>query len=328
LTLNKDISVDVIIPCIDYDIYIDKTLSILTKSNLKTKIILISEDDKIIDKKILKNHVLKNVNISEKRNFGVSKSKSKYIAFIDSDAYPNEKWLNNAIQILETTGNDIGLITGPDIAPKKEMTFSQWIVGEAHKSFFLSGFNNFRKNAFKKNYLVRMASSCNMVMKRNVYNEIGGMNEKVYIGEDIDFCLRIRSKYKILYSHNTLIYHRPRNFLKFLFQRLIYGFGVFKLINFSNINLTKMYFGPFLFLIGSFLLLLLYFFSNNYLFILLLLSKYIIVFLETIKISKNKLYSPIIFIVVLSGIFSFAIGSMISFLNMNFKLKEIYRNRD
>ena len=42
-----------------------------------------------------------NVNISTKRNLAAYKSKSDFLAFIDSDAYPVKEWLSNSLNIFK-----------------------------------------------------------------------------------------------------------------------------------------------------------------------------------------------------------------------------------
>ena len=38
--------------------------------------------------------------MSKKRNIGVKNTKTEYIAFIDSDAYPNDNWITNGEKLL------------------------------------------------------------------------------------------------------------------------------------------------------------------------------------------------------------------------------------
>ena len=95
-------------------------------------------------KEITKDIILKKINMSKKRNIGVSLSKTKYVAFLDSDCYPTKNWIYNAIKILKKNKN-IGLITGPDF-PFSNQTGFQKTIGIAHKSFILSGSKIFRKS--------------------------------------------------------------------------------------------------------------------------------------------------------------------------------------
>ena len=67
---------------------------------VKVKIYVVS--DKKINKKF-KNTIFKSVgkiNMSQKRNIAVSIANNKYIAFLDSDCYPSDNWLINAINAL------------------------------------------------------------------------------------------------------------------------------------------------------------------------------------------------------------------------------------
>jgi cellulose synthase/poly-beta-1,6-N-acetylglucosamine synthase-like glycosyltransferase len=46
----------------------------------------------------------------------VKSAKTKYLAFIDSDAYPSEGWIENSLKFLKN--KQIGIIAGPHIDPK------------------------------------------------------------------------------------------------------------------------------------------------------------------------------------------------------------------
>ena len=52
-------------------------------------------------------------NMSAKRNIGANLADTKYLAFLDSDAYPNKDWFSNAKVLLENDSS-LGIITGPD----------------------------------------------------------------------------------------------------------------------------------------------------------------------------------------------------------------------
>ena len=50
------------------------------------------------------------VNVSEKRNIGIKLTKTEYIVFIDSDAYPEHPWLNNIEKIFKVNVTKINII--------------------------------------------------------------------------------------------------------------------------------------------------------------------------------------------------------------------------
>ena len=61
--------------------------------------------------------------ISEKRNIGANSCDSKYLAFIDSDAYPKHKWLDHVLNSFKKL-EDVKVIGGPNLSPSnKEFSF-------------------------------------------------------------------------------------------------------------------------------------------------------------------------------------------------------------
>ena len=92
--------VNIIIPAIKLDDELLKCLREINKIKYSNFFVTIVLDYEIKNKlpklkyKINKMIVGK-VNMSKKRNLAAKKFKSKFIAFIDSDAYPNKNWLKN-----------------------------------------------------------------------------------------------------------------------------------------------------------------------------------------------------------------------------------------
>ena len=58
-----------------------------------------------------------NKSIGYKRNIAVKHSKTKYVCFIDSDAYPNTPWLNSVDSTFSKYKN-VGAVGGPNLSPK------------------------------------------------------------------------------------------------------------------------------------------------------------------------------------------------------------------
>ncbi len=108
------------------------------------------------------------INMSEKRNEAVKFCNEKYIAFIDSDAYPSQKWLLNGIVYLKNK-KKVGLVSGPDLPFPNESGWKR-IIGISHKSFLLSGSKTFRKN-IKQELFCNHVSSCNMIMKKKTLSK-------------------------------------------------------------------------------------------------------------------------------------------------------------
>ncbi len=264
--------------------------------------------------------------MSIKRNYAVRRVKEKFIAFIDSDAYPSKKWLYNGIKLLKQN-KKVGMVTGPDLPFKNQSHWSN-IISQAHKSFLLSGSKNFRKS-LKKKMFCDQASSCNMIMKKDVYNKVKGMDESIYIGEDKDLCDRINKISKILYSPNILIYHKTRDFVPFLLQRFSYGTCLFDIIKnnkFFSFN-NFQYFVPMLILLFYIILPLGIQFnilSKILIFFLFFLNG--IILIESLKVSLNPFKASKIFLIIKLNIIMFGLGSLLNFIGIK-NIKKIYTKR-
>ena len=98
--------VNIIIPAIRLNNELLKCLKEINKINYSNFFVTIVLDHQIKNKlpklkyKVNKLIVGK-INMSKKRNMAVRKFKSKYIAFIDSDACPNKNWLKLGIKYLK-----------------------------------------------------------------------------------------------------------------------------------------------------------------------------------------------------------------------------------
>ena len=74
----------------------------------------------------------------------------------------------------------------------------------------------------KSNFYV---PSCNLFVKRDIFGEVGGFKKGMHVGEDVDFCWRMRQAgYSLLYLPLGAVHHKHRNNLwKMLTRRLEYG---------------------------------------------------------------------------------------------------------
>lgn len=114
----KDKLVSVIVPVYRVEKYINRCIdSILEQTYKKLEIILIDDgsDDKCpeicdeygkMDSRIKVIHKL-NGGLSEARNIGIDSSKGEYVAFVDSDDYLHERYIEIMYSIAEQTQSDI-----------------------------------------------------------------------------------------------------------------------------------------------------------------------------------------------------------------------------
>ncbi|MCX8096158.1 MAG: glycosyltransferase [Spirochaetes bacterium] len=160
--------------------------------------------------------------INEKVQVGVEASDGEIIALTDDDAYPRSDWLKNAVNII-LKDESIGAVGGPGLIPPDEPFWSR-ISGNIHASFVMSG--SARKRIIptsNKEHFDDELTGVNMVMRKSVFNEIGGYKDTFgfYSGEDTLLCRKIRMNgYKLVYSPNVVVFHHRRKLFFDHFKQL------------------------------------------------------------------------------------------------------------
>ena len=321
---------NVIIPSIKIDNYLNNCLEKLQKQSYKNFYVTI-----ILDQKgsLIKNYRFKvkklitgKVNMSKKRNIGAKKYPCDYIAFLDSDAYPNSKWLENANIYYNSNKNHV--IGGPNIPFPKE-TKSEILSHYCKRSFFINGHLAYRKYLSKDRYIDDWLESCNFFINRNSYLKISGMDEKIYIGEDQNFFKKLHNKYplKIYFTKKLFVYHKDRNIINFLKQRFCFGLDVFNGVNFKNGLKGMMVLLPFLTLS-----ILIVFFVSSFDFKLKLHTIFIFIFIFSLLVylevkdyvKKVPLFFVIFYIILANVIYGAA--GFLTFIGLrNFIERKIYR---
>lgn len=167
--------------------------------------------------------------IAAKRNLGVASTSSRYLAFIDSDAYPAPGWLCNAVRLLD---GDAALAAagGPNVSPPDQPAWEA-AVGLAHRSVLVDGWWRFRKDRFARARDVSVLPSCNLIVRRSDYEALGGMNEDLFTAEDTDLCARLgRSGRRIRFSPEVVVFHKDRGLWAFAIQRYTFGVAIVPLV--------------------------------------------------------------------------------------------------
>lgn len=163
--------------------------------------------------------------IAGKRNTGVKLATTSFVAFIDSDAYPSEGWLESALDILAEAPSKT-IVGGPQNCPQ-ESSAQQLSVRLARRSFLVSGINTRHYYKCSGQFDCGFLPSCNLVMRKSDFELFGGMDESLKSGEDTAFAINvIRGGGKFIYDHRVSVYHVERNFFKFFVQRYCHGHSV------------------------------------------------------------------------------------------------------
>lgn len=168
--------------------------------------------------------------IAEKRNRGIAAvpATCKAVAFIDSDAYPNPDWLIQATTILAEASEDVAGVTGPNLTPPHDPWLRR-VPGYAIESRLIMGRGAYRFTDRLVSHLEQYprATTCNMILRRNVFEQISGFNPALLTSEDVALVdALIAADLKIYYDIRIKVYHHRRNLLFFLVQHFNEGLHV------------------------------------------------------------------------------------------------------
>lgn len=251
--------------------------------------------------------------IGKKRNLAVDNCKTKYLAFIDSDAYPAARWIESSFKLLNK--KQIGVIAGPHIDPIKQ-NFFQTIIGLVKRSFLITMLPNHQKKISKKAGFVKFMPSANWILSKKLFNSLNQMDETMLRNEDWDFVYKMeRLKKRVFYNPKMLVYHDNSTIRYFIKKRYIYGFYMWPIL--TKLNLQNFYFFIPLFFTFFLLSFPLVFYITNYdlFYFSILLTYLLVVFIESIRVSKNFINFIFILPVLLASNISPGFGIFFGFFN-------------
>jgi len=268
------------------------------------------------------------VTIAEKRNIGIRASlASDYVAFIDSDAYPATSWLRCGIKAFSRDA-ELWAVGGPNITPPSEPAL-QRAVGNASRSFLISGPRAFRKR-IAPNRFCKDLPTCNLIVAKRTLVTLTGFDKNLVTGEDIEFCSRvIKAGKKIYYDNEVVVFHHNRSlFMPFILQRITYGFSVFRLLKKDPSPYNLVLFIPLIMLLVLALGPILALFFN--VLVLPILIFYVLLFgiivVETVRNASGITEIPLTFCALLLGSITPGIGSLLAGLGKKVDIKKTYRN--
>jgi len=199
--------VSIIIPCKLIDGYTEQCVERCLSVDYEPKEVIVLPDSlPELEGKGIKVIATGPITPGAKRNLGVQNSKGEIIAFIDSDAYPREDWLKNALNHL--TENDIVGVGGPGLTPPEDSAL-QSASGMIFESPLMGGLS--RRYSEHQTVESDDIHSCNFVVKRKALDGTK-WNERYWPGEDTLMSLDLRKKNsgRLIEAGDVIVYHHRR----------------------------------------------------------------------------------------------------------------------
>jgi len=155
------------------------------------------------------------------RNMAAQRSKSEYLAFIDSDCIADADWLKELSRGF--MGPDIVSVGGIQGIPPDESKFGRRVSLLLCKAGFCS---DYMRNKGNRIVSVSNNPSCNVMYRKDVFLGEGGFSEDLWPGEDVELDCRLKKKgYKIIFNPKAMVYHYRVGNLK-AFSRMMYRYGL------------------------------------------------------------------------------------------------------
>ena len=189
-----------------------------------------------------------------KRDMGAEQAQFEYLAFMDDDAYPSLEWLKVAEKTF--TEKNPAALGGPGMVPpdasKKEI-----VSGIFYETLVGGGGLAYRYRPAPEGFYVKDYPSVNLIIRKNVFLEIGGFDNAFWPGEDTKLCLDlIQAGHDIWYEPTLLVYHHRRPTFRGHFKQ-VGGYGLHR-GHFAKIyphtSALPLYFAPSTFLLGNIIL--------------------------------------------------------------------------
>jgi mycofactocin system glycosyltransferase len=151
------------------------------------------------------------------RNLAARHARGDLLAFIDSDCLAGSGWLRELVPAFKDgrLGGLGGIVDS--YFNKKDLDRYEKVKSSLSVSSWFK--RSQRSDPFF--YL----PACNLLVRRHLFLKLGGFNEELVVGEDVDLCWRIRKLgYQIEYQPEGRVYHKHRNKL-FSFCRRRFDYG-------------------------------------------------------------------------------------------------------
>ncbi|MBI4767041.1 MAG: mycofactocin biosynthesis glycosyltransferase MftF, partial [Deltaproteobacteria bacterium] len=151
------------------------------------------------------------------RNLGSRRACGEILAFIDSDCLASPPWLRELVPVFND--RSVAAVGGKvdSYYDRKGLDRYEQVMSS------LNGGDWPRRSTEKEPFFY--VPSCNFLVRKEVFLSVGGFQEELVVGEDVDLCWRLQDQgHPVEYRPVGIVRHRHRNRLKaFCSRRFDYG---------------------------------------------------------------------------------------------------------
>lgn len=155
------------------------------------------------------------------RNLGVDQASGEWLGFFDSDCLLDPRCIE---KLHEATGDEkVASVGGIQISPDDESAYGRAIQSYFESLGFLTEY--VRKGRVAEVTETAHNPSCNVLYRRSAFEEVGGFDERLWVGEDPDLDQRVAlSGYRHL-CHSGAIVQHYRSSSASAFGRKMWAYG-------------------------------------------------------------------------------------------------------
>jgi mycofactocin glycosyltransferase len=146
------------------------------------------------------------------RDRAAAEAKGDILAFVDSDCVPTRSWLRDLTayfawdKVGAVGGRTLGYYTDSlldryeEVSSPLDMGRHLMMRGKGSDSFYVP--------------------TCNLLIRRSTYQELGGLRAELRVGEDVDLCWCLRAAgHYLVYAPEGIVHHKHRDRLPAMLRR-------------------------------------------------------------------------------------------------------------
>ena len=206
--------VSVIIPVYNGERYLSKTIeSVIAQTELNWELIAVNDGSTDNSLKILDEYAkripdrikvisVKNGGVSRARNTAVAAARGLYVAFLDQDDLWAPRKLESQVEMF-TRDKTLGIsYTNVTVIDEKGSVLRENVLksGEKHKG-----------NIFEYLIFDNFIGISTVMLKKELFVEIGGFDQRFSLAEDYDFLLKVTQKLSVDYIDEPLLLYREHD---------------------------------------------------------------------------------------------------------------------